>query len=143
MFPILNPPPSSLPITSLWVVPVHQPQASSIVHRTWTDNSFLFFFIHCVLFPDFLSVPMSFFLSEGHVISLLFLDLCVPTASEGPSSNDDGSRPADTAAASETWRLRSKCTHFQKLPGTFPLSFPLKSSQLSLKTTWIVHYVLM
>ena len=32
-FPIPNPPPSSLPIPSLWVVPVHQPQASNIVHR--------------------------------------------------------------------------------------------------------------
>ena len=40
VFPILNPPPSSLAIPSLWVVPVHQPQASSIVHRTWTGNSF-------------------------------------------------------------------------------------------------------
>ena len=40
MFPILNPPPSSLPILSLWVIPVHQPQASSIVHRTWTGDSF-------------------------------------------------------------------------------------------------------
>ena len=46
MFPILNPPPSSLPIPSLWVVPVHQPQVSSIVHRTWTGDSFIYDIIH-------------------------------------------------------------------------------------------------
>ena len=47
MFPILNPPPSSLPIPSLWVDPVHQPQASSIVHRTWTGNSFHTWYFTC------------------------------------------------------------------------------------------------
>ena len=40
VFPILNPPSFSLPIPSLWVVPVHQPQASSIMHRIWTGDSF-------------------------------------------------------------------------------------------------------
>ena len=37
--PSWTPPPSSLPIPSLWVIPVHQPQASSIMHRTWTGGS--------------------------------------------------------------------------------------------------------
>ena len=47
VFPILNPPPSALPVPSLWVVPVHQPQASSIVHRTWTGDSFHIWYYTC------------------------------------------------------------------------------------------------
>ena len=40
VFPILKPTPNSLPIPSLWVIPVHQPQASYIMHWTWTGDSF-------------------------------------------------------------------------------------------------------
>ena len=42
--PILNPSPTSLPVPSLWVIPVHQPQGSYILHRTWTGDSFLIWY---------------------------------------------------------------------------------------------------
>ena len=43
----LLPPLSSLPVPSLWVFPVHQPQATSIVHRTWTGDSFHIWYYSC------------------------------------------------------------------------------------------------
>ena len=47
VFPILYPTPNSLPIPSLWVIPVHQPQASCIMHWTWTGDSFHIWYYTC------------------------------------------------------------------------------------------------
>ena len=59
VFPILNPPPTSLPIPSLWVIPVHQPQASCILHQTWTADSFLIWYYTCfnAILPNHHTTP--------------------------------------------------------------------------------------
>ena len=76
MFPILNPPPISLPGSSLWVIPVHQPQASSIVHRTWTGNSF-----HTGYFTCFnASLPNLPTLSLSHRVQQTVLYICISLA---------------------------------------------------------------
>ena len=47
VFPILIPPPTSVPIPSHWVIPIHPPQASCILHWTWTGDSFLIWYYTC------------------------------------------------------------------------------------------------
>ena len=47
VFPILNLPPSCLPELFFWVLSVHQPQAPSIVHWTWTSDPFHIWYYSC------------------------------------------------------------------------------------------------
>jgi len=76
VFPIPNPPPSSLPIPSLWIVPLHQPQASSIVHWTWTGNSF-----HIGYYTYFNAIlPNLPTLSLSHRVQKTVLYICVSFA---------------------------------------------------------------
>ena len=59
VFPILNPPPTSLPVPPLWVLPVYQPQASCILHRTWTGDLFHIRYSTCfsAILPNHPTLP--------------------------------------------------------------------------------------
>ena len=61
VFPILNPPPSSLPVPSLWVVPVNQPQASSVMDWCFISYMILYMFqFHSPKLPHPLPLPQAF-----------------------------------------------------------------------------------
>jgi len=73
---ILNPPPSSLPVPSLWVIPVHQPQATSIMHRTWTGDLF-----HICYYTCFNAIlPYHPTLALSHRVQKTVLYICVSFA---------------------------------------------------------------
>ena len=76
VFPILNPPPTSVPIPSLWVIPVHQPQASCILRRTWTGDSFLIWYYTCfnAILPNHPTLALS------HRVQKTVLYICVSFA---------------------------------------------------------------
>ena len=70
-------------IPSLWVIPVHQPWASCIMHQTWTGDSFhilVFWCFHMLfLFSGFLLYHWFHFFLSFHFI-VLCLCLRVPPA---------------------------------------------------------------
>ena len=73
VFPILNPPLTSLPNPSLWVYPVHQPQTSCIMHWIWTGDSFHIWYYTC--FNAILPIHPT--LSLSHRVQKTVLYTCV------------------------------------------------------------------
>ena len=74
--PILNPPPTSLLLPSLWVIPVDQPKASCILHRTWTGDSFLIWYYTCfnAILPNHPTLSLS------HRVQKTVLYICISLA---------------------------------------------------------------
>ena len=77
MFPILNPSPTSLPVPSLWVVPVHQPQPKHPV--SCIEPGLVICFLYDIVH---VSVPFSQIIphSLSHRVQKTVLYICVSFA---------------------------------------------------------------
>ena len=120
VFPILYPPPTSLPVPSLWVIPVHQPQASCILHRTWTGFDLIhirvyLYILHLKVY-GLLRVSSSSSVSHSAV---WFFKTPWTVASQGPLSME--------FSRQEYWR---------ELPFPTPGIFPIKVLQTRFFTIW-------
>ena len=90
-----EPSPTSLPIPSLWVIPVHQPQASCILLWTWTGDYSLIWYYTCfnAILPNHPTLSLShrvqktkfslpcfiFSIASYHHLTfyIIFLDCCI------------------------------------------------------------------
>ena len=75
VFPILNPPPTSLPIPSLWVIPVHQPQLPVSCIEPGLAIHFFYDIIY-VSMPFSQIIPTSL----SHRVQKTVLNICVSFA---------------------------------------------------------------
>ena len=70
-----HPEPPTSPVQSLWVVPVHQPQETSIMHRTWTGDSFhVWYTCFNAILPNHPTLSLS------HRVQKIVLYICVSFA---------------------------------------------------------------
>ena len=70
-----DPPPTSLPIPALWIIPVHQPQAPCILHQTWTGDSFLIWYYTCfnTILPNHPTLSLSLIHTHTHVSLSIYI----------------------------------------------------------------------
>ena len=76
VLPILNPTPTSLPIPSLWVIPVYQPQASCICIKPGLVIYFLYDIIH-VLMPFSQIIPHSLSHRDQKTVLYIYVSFAV------------------------------------------------------------------